>query len=83
MAGDFAPVGTERLDLAYFQQSGATTLAYDDIETLWNDIAQQDDWDLFNDKLTQTKAMRQAYGFTPQVADDGTIAIASAAVTSA
>lgn len=77
-AADFQPKNPERLELAYFQASSGTTLAYADIEALWEPIAQDDDWSLFTEKLAQTEAMRAAYGFEPQAADDGAFALSVA-----
>ena len=77
-AGDFQPVDRRQLDQPYFQSSHATTLAYDEIEALWEPIAEQDDWSQFEAKLAQTKTMAQAYGFSPISADDGSLALQSA-----
>lgn len=77
-AGDFQPVDRRQLDQPYFQSSHATTLAYDEIEALWEPIAEQDDWSQFEAKLAQTETMAQAYGFSPISADDGSLALQSA-----
>ena len=45
------PVHPERLSASYFQQPSPVTLLYDDIETLWSSIAEDDDWSGFQNEL--------------------------------
>lgn len=75
---DFRPADPDRLGLPYFKASAGTTLAYNEIEALWEPIAQADDWSLFEAKLAQTEAMKAAYGLEPETADDGSHALGEA-----
>ncbi len=48
---------------AYFAASSPCSLLYDEIEALWQPIAEQDDWRPFEAKMTAIDGMRIAYGF--------------------
>jgi len=50
----------ERLRHPYFQRSRPHTMLIDEVETLWEAIAERDDWSLFEAKLAQVGEMRQA-----------------------
>ena len=50
----------ERLDHAYFQRSTPETLLINEIETLWDAIADHDDWSLFQAKLNGIAMKREA-----------------------
>ena len=50
----------------------------EEIEALWDPIAEKDDWSAFEQKLADTQTMAQAYGFGPIVADEGQKALAAA-----
>jgi uncharacterized protein YdiU (UPF0061 family) len=50
----------ERLDDAYFAAPEPQELLYDEIETLWTAIAQQDDWRPFKAKLDALDSVRTA-----------------------
>ncbi|MBL8568819.1 MAG: YdiU family protein [Phreatobacter sp.] len=50
---------------AYFQGDGPATLLIEDVEGLWADIAERDDWSLFQAKLDQIELARKAYALTP------------------
>jgi uncharacterized protein YdiU (UPF0061 family) len=56
----FSPERPERLDHAYFSRTEPQELLIDEIESLWNAIAQGDDWQPLNQKLAGLEAMRQA-----------------------
>jgi len=53
----------ERLADPYFQRSEPEELLYDEIEALWADIADRDDWSAFNAKLSTIEAARVAWAF--------------------
>ena len=52
----------ERLHDPYFRRSSPCTLLLDDIEAIWEAIAQNDNWGPFEDKLRLINIMRVAYG---------------------
>jgi uncharacterized protein YdiU (UPF0061 family) len=58
----------ERLDHAYFGQSEPEELLYPQIEALWADIAQADDWGGFYDKVRRIGAAREAMALSRQTA---------------
>lgn len=78
-AADFKAVRAERLNHRYFSASSACTLAYDEIEALWEPITERDDWSKFEKKLAHTEDMRAAYALEPKTADDGYHALSVAA----
>jgi len=45
-----------------FESPRPTTLLIDEIEQIWDLIAQQDDWSAFESKIREIRAMGQAYG---------------------
>jgi len=49
-----------RLDAAYFSSHRPCTLLIDEIESIWDQIADHDDWSAFEVKLAQIEQMRQA-----------------------
>lgn len=69
-AEDFAPlrrrlcarraVAPERLDHEYFRRARPATLLIDEIESIWSQIDQGDDWSAFAAKLDDIAAMRGA-----------------------
>jgi serine/tyrosine/threonine adenylyltransferase len=63
MLADFEPDRPERLQAAYFQAPEPQELLYDEIEAIWADIAERDDWTAFEAKLSAIEAARAAYGF--------------------
>lgn len=56
-----SPDRVERLDADYFQADRPVTLVVDDVEGLWNPIADKDDWSAFEAKLSHIEAARLAY----------------------
>ena len=50
----------ERLNDAYFQRAAPETLLIDEIEALWDRIAEDDDWSLFHAKVDGIRAKRKA-----------------------
>jgi len=56
----FEPHRTERLSHDYWQRRTPVTLLYDDVEALWEPIAEQDDWSGFERALDAIEAARLA-----------------------
>ena len=52
----------EKLDHPRFAQADPETLLIDEIETIWAQIALEDDWSLFEAKLAAIETYRQALG---------------------
>ena len=52
----------ERLDAAYFAAAEPQELIYEEIEAIWADIAERDDWSALHAKLAAIEAARLAYG---------------------
>jgi serine/tyrosine/threonine adenylyltransferase len=50
-----------RLDHAYFARKNPCTMLIDEMEALWEPIADSDDWSAFNAKLSDIAVMREAY----------------------
>jgi uncharacterized protein YdiU (UPF0061 family) len=48
-----------RLDVGYFRNGRPCTLLIEEIESLWSDIADRDDWSTFEAKLAQIEKMRR------------------------
>jgi len=78
MAAGFSIDQPDRLDHPYFSADRPTSLVIEEIEALWEPIAEQDDWSAFEQKLADTWTMAEAYGFDPVVADDGQRALEAA-----
>lgn len=57
----YAAANPMRLDAPYFQRAQPCSLLYDEIEAVWTPIASDDDWTLFNAKLTAIEAMRRVF----------------------
>lgn len=55
-----APAGS--LEHGYFRKERPCTMLIDELERIWDAIAERDDWAPLNDKLTQIAEMRDAYG---------------------
>jgi serine/tyrosine/threonine adenylyltransferase len=51
----------ERLDDPYFRRAEPEELLYDEIEAIWADIAERDDWLSFQSKLASIRAAGGAY----------------------
>ena len=56
----FTPATPERLSHPVFAQTNPATLIYDQIEALWQPIAEDDDWSLFYAKLAEIERYREA-----------------------
>lgn len=59
----FEPDRAERLLVAYFQRSEPEELLLPEIEGVWKDIAERDDWTRFHLKIETIDAARRAYDF--------------------
>jgi len=57
-----APAAPERLSDPYFQRPAPCSLLIDEIEALWDAIAERDDWAPFEDKVADVRAMGEATG---------------------
>ncbi len=53
---------------AYFDGEAPCTLVIDEVESIWDAIAERDDWSLFEEKIRRIRAMGAAYA----VSDSGT-----------
>ena len=60
-----APRAPERLGHPYFAGGGPCTLVIDEIERVWERIAQRDDWSAFDAKLAEIRSFEAALGRTP------------------
>jgi hypothetical protein len=59
------PDRPERLDHPWFERSEPEELLYDEIESLWADIAEREDWRPFGAKLAALETARTAWGYAP------------------
>ena len=57
--------GAERLEHPYFSRSAPTTMLIDEVEAIWEPIAEADDWSRFEATLEAIAQMRAAYAFEP------------------
>jgi uncharacterized protein YdiU (UPF0061 family) len=60
----YAPTRPEALEQDYFRAAAPEELLYDEIEAIWADIAERDDWTAFNSKIDRIGRAREAYGLT-------------------
>jgi uncharacterized protein YdiU (UPF0061 family) len=58
---DFSPSPGSNHEHPYFEQSTPCTMLIDDVEAIWDPIASEDDWSLFNAKLDAIRSMAAAY----------------------
>ena len=58
----YAIAAPEKLDHPRFTQAEPETLLIDEVEVIWAQIAQDDDWSLFEAKLSAIEDYRQALG---------------------
>lgn len=49
-------------DHPFFADGDPSALLWEDIEALWRPIAEEDDWNAFNDRVARIGALREAYG---------------------
>lgn len=60
----FEPERPERLVSSVFDRADPVTLIWDQIESLWEPIAEADDWSAFRARLAAIDEARKAYGIT-------------------
>ena len=58
------PLQPDRLAHSYFAGKQPVTMLIDEVEAIWAQIAENDDWSMLTDKLGTIAEMRQAYGFS-------------------
>jgi uncharacterized protein YdiU (UPF0061 family) len=58
----YQPAADVNLDHPYFARTTPRTMLIDDVEALWQPIAENDDWSAFNAVLAEIGQMREAYG---------------------
>ena len=51
----------------YFRRADPEEMLYPEIEAIWADIAERDDWSAFHAKLARVETARKAYGLDPWV----------------
>lgn len=56
----YEPADPDRLGHVYFQNDRPHTLLIDEIEAIWDRIAEDDDWSAFEGKLADIEVMRDA-----------------------
>ncbi len=57
------PVRSERLAHPYFEKTAPCTMLIDEVEAIWADIAENNDWAPLEAKIKTISDMREAYGF--------------------
>ena len=60
----FKILNSEISKAAYFQNSAACTLLIEEIESIWRDIDQKDDWSSFEKKIDEIRAFRGLYQYS-------------------
>jgi uncharacterized protein YdiU (UPF0061 family) len=60
----YPPAAPERLERPYFQRSAPCSLLIDEIESLWSEIAERDDWQPFEAKVADIRTMGEETGGT-------------------
>ncbi|MBA3446625.1 MAG: YdiU family protein [Pseudaminobacter sp.] len=63
--GDFTPTNEAALRLGYFERSTPCTMLIDEVEAIWDPIAQADDWSNFKTKIADIREMGSALGNEP------------------
>ena len=59
------PVPGIRLGHPYFTRPTPCTMLIDEVEAIWEPIANGDEWSAFNSKLAAIREMAEAYGANP------------------
>lgn len=65
LAETFQMAGNANLDHGYFQRATPRTMLIDEVEAIWQPIAEADDWSLLHSTLSEIADMRDAYRATP------------------
>lgn len=58
----FEPLTEIALDHAYFAGERPCTMLIEEVEAVWEPVANRDDWSAFNSKLAEIELMAEAYG---------------------
>ncbi len=58
------PLDPERLEHPMFRKAEPEEMLIDEVEAIWDAIAERDDWQPLNDKLARLEAARVAWNFT-------------------
>lgn len=58
----YGPADDLNLDHTYFARSKPRTMLVEDVEAIWEPIAERDNWTVFQTTLAEIAEMRQAYG---------------------
>lgn len=58
----YEPIDSSRLDQPYFSRSAPERLLIDEIESIWDAIAERDDWAPFEKKVDAIRAMSRVVG---------------------
>jgi hypothetical protein len=56
------PIAGARSRRAYFERESPPTLVIDEIETLWQRIAEHDDWSAFERKVAEIHELGRGHG---------------------
>jgi serine/tyrosine/threonine adenylyltransferase len=59
---DYEPADPARLADPYFQRTRPCTMLIDEVEAIWEPIAERDDWSAFERKVADVRAMGRALG---------------------
>ena len=57
------PIDDARLSHAYFSRQTPCTMLIDEVEAIWSEIAENDDWSQFDAKIADIRQMAAAYQF--------------------
>lgn len=66
MVQGHAPVRPERLAHAYFQAPTPVSLVFEEVEHIWDAIARNNDWSLFQDCIERIEVLQEALGMGPE-----------------
>ncbi|WDR07034.1 YdiU family protein [Devosia rhodophyticola] len=62
---NFVPDKTANLNHPYFARSRPRTMLIEEVEAIWDPIAENDDWSVLASTLAEIAQMRDAYGIEP------------------
>ncbi|MDG2306525.1 MAG: YdiU family protein [Candidatus Binatia bacterium] len=62
LLGGYDPADASRLQDAYFSREAPETLLVDEIESIWEAIAERDSWSAFDQKIASIRSMAKAVG---------------------
>jgi hypothetical protein len=58
----YPPISDARLGHPYFERAQPCTMLIDEVEAIWERIAENDDWSALERKLADIRQMADAYG---------------------